>query len=151
MSARVGLVCLGLLATIACGEHEFEPPDRERQVEVATDRFRAADFDSIVWSDSAMRMTSGNELFAAHCRKCHGPLGRGATEYAAEQGLDVPSLVREDWPYDSIGQVRERIYAGHATGMPSWGVGRLTLREIDAVAWYVERGLRVEAAANPSR
>lgn len=136
------LVCA--LALGACGEHEFHPPDREEQVQVATERFEQADFDTIAWPDSVTRMRTGNELFAASCRKCHGPLGEGGTEYARSQGLEVPSLVRADWPYESLDAVRERVFAGHPEGMPTWGIGRLTLREIDAVAWYVHHGLRPE-------
>ena len=141
--SRAALAALAaVLALAGCKEHEFHPPDREEQVQLATGRYHQADFDSIAWPDSAQRMTIGNEIFAANCRKCHGPLGQGGTEYAETQELDVPSLVRQDWPYDSIGAVRERIFAGHAEGMPSWGIGKLTLREIDAVAWYVQFSLR---------
>jgi mono/diheme cytochrome c family protein len=77
-------------------------------------------------------------------------MGDGGTPYAASQGLQVPSLVREDWPYASITEVRQRVYAGHPAGMPSWGIGRLTLREIDAVAWYVQHALRPESATRQS-
>ena len=132
------------LAAAACGEHEFEPPDREQQVAVGEARYAEADFDSIAWPDEAARLQAGNEVFASYCRKCHGPMGEGGTEYAASQQLAVPSLVRDDWPYDSLGAVRLRIYAGHPEGMPTWGVGRLTLREIDAAAAYVQNGLRAE-------
>ena len=141
MRTRALALAVAALALVACKDHEFHPPDREEQVVRATTRYRHADFDTIAWADSADRMMAGNQVFAAHCRKCHGPLGQGGTEYAASQGLDVPSLVRADWPYDSVGAVRERIFAGHADGMPSWGLGRLTLREIDAAAHYVQYGL----------
>ena len=144
--SRAALAALAAVLTLGgCKEHEFHPPDREEQVQVATGRYHQADFDTIAWPDSAQLLTVGNEIFAANCRKCHGPLGEGGTEYAATQGLEVPSLVRPDWPYDSIGAVRERVFAGHAAGMPSWGIGRLTLREIDAVARYVQDVLRSES------
>ena len=148
---RRGLLLLLAIALAGCQDHEFEPPDTEERVMRAATRYRHADFDTIAWPDSAERMLIGNQVFAAHCRKCHGPLGQGDTEYAAVQGIEVPALVRADWPYDSIGAVRERVFAGHAEGMPSWGLGRLTLREIDAAAAYVQLGLRAEAgtAAQP--
>jgi mono/diheme cytochrome c family protein len=142
--SRRAFAALAALALAACGEHEFHPPDREQQVQVATGRYHQASFDTIAWPDSAARLFAGNEVYAAHCRRCHGPLGEGATDNAVEQGLDVPSLVRADWPYDSLDAVRERVFAGHPEGMPSWGIGRLTLREIDAVAWYVQNALRAE-------
>ena len=129
---------------VACQEHEFHPPDRDVQVAEAEGEFRRTSFDTIQWPDTALRLQQGNALYAEHCRKCHGTVGEAGTEYAASQELDVPSLVRADWPYDSIHEVRRRIFAGHAEGMPSWGVGRLTPREIDAVAWYVVHGLRTE-------
>lgn len=143
VSPRLGLL-LGALLLVGCQDHEFEPPDRDVQVAEAEGQFAHLSFDTIQWPDTAARLTLGNAIYAEDCRKCHGPLGEAGTEYAASQGLDVPSLVREDWPHDSVDDVRRRIFAGHAEGMPSWGVGKLTPREIDAVAYYVVAILRAE-------
>jgi mono/diheme cytochrome c family protein len=139
-AARLALLVVS--AAAACKEHEFHPPDRDVQVAEAEGRFAHISFDTIQWPDTAARLQFGNEVYASHCRKCHGTMGEGGTEYAASQGKDVPSLVRPDWPYDSIQSVRRRVFAGHAEGMPSWGVGRLTAREIDAVSFYVLHSLR---------
>ncbi|HUF11717.1 MAG TPA: cytochrome c [Longimicrobiales bacterium] len=143
--ARLALRAAYLAAALAaCEEHEFHPPDRDAQVAEADALYRPAAFDTIQWPDSAARFTAGNELYASTCRKCHGPTGEAGTEYAAAQGIDVPSLVRDDFPYDSIDDVRRRVFAGHPEGMPTFGVGKLSLREIDAVAAYLLEGLRSE-------
>lgn len=142
---NVPLLLLLVLALAACGEHEFHPPSREEQVAEAEAQYSPMLFDSIAWDVADARFAAGNDIFASRCRKCHGPEGRAGTDYAREQELDVPSLVRDDWPYGSdIEAVRHRIYVGHPQGMPTWGVAGLTPREIDAVAYYVLTGLRGE-------
>jgi hypothetical protein len=73
-------------------------------------------------------------------------MGEGGTDYAREQNLKPPSLVRADWPHaSSIDSVRRRIFAGHPSGMPTWGVAGLSAREIDAVAYYIIEQLRRDA------
>jgi mono/diheme cytochrome c family protein len=127
----------------ACGEHEFEPPDREEQVEAADRLYSPALFDSVTWASDAERLQEGNSVYAAECRKCHGPLGRGVTEYAEEHSFDVPSLVDENWAFaDDLEGVRRRIFIGHAEGMPTWGVAGIDPRKIDAAAHYVLEQLR---------
>lgn len=145
---RVAAAALGTLAGAAgaaCGEHEFDAPSRAERVEEAAERFDAASFDSIGWTDEAQRMLEGNAVYAAECRRCHGPLGRGDTEYARANDLDVPSLVESDWDFaDDPIAVRRRIFTGHEAGMPTWGVAGITPREIDAVAAYILEDLRPE-------
>lgn len=132
-----------LLAAACGGDKEFEPPDREAQVEEARRSYPAAVFDTLGWPSDSVRVQGGNEVFAAECRKCHGYDGRGDTEYTRAHDIRAPSLV------DSVGvdargidAVRRRIYAGHASGMPSFGVFKLEPRQVDAVAAYVVRVLR---------
>jgi mono/diheme cytochrome c family protein len=55
-----------------------------------------------------------------------------------------PSLVREDWPFESVPAVRRQIFIGHPAGMPTWGVAGITPREIDAIAYYILEVLRPE-------
>lgn len=138
------VVLAGALA--ACGgEHEFEPPDRAERVAAAESAFAVMSFDSVTWSGDSARAQAGSELYAAECRKCHGYLGRGDTDYARQRDLDVPSLVAAEDPHAaSLDSVRHRIYVGHQAGMPSWGVGRLTPRQIDAAAYYLVHRLRPE-------
>lgn len=78
------------------------------------------------------------------CRRCHGPLGRGDTEYARARGVEVPSLVEPDWPLAELDSVRRAIYVGHEAGMPTFGARDLDSREIDAAAAYVLLTLRPE-------
>jgi mono/diheme cytochrome c family protein len=132
-----------------CEEHEFHPPDRAAHVARADSAYTTAGFDSITWSADAERITAGNLVYADECRRCHGPLGKGGTEYAESRDLDVPSLVEPDWAYgDDVDAVRRRIFTGHPDGMPTWGVGRLNPRQVDAVAYYLVAQLRTEVPGN---
>jgi len=131
---------LGLLFT-ACG-HEFEPPDRGERVERAEGAYAPMLFDSVRWSADDVRLTEGNAVFAERCRRCHGTLGRGGTDYALERDLQVPSLVDPGWPLAELDSLRHKIYVGHESGMPIFGDGLLTPREIDAAAAYILLTLR---------
>jgi len=146
-------VLLALVSLAACGgDHEYEPPDREGRVVEAAEEFDPAVFDTLSWSSDSARAFAGNSLYAAWCRQCHGYLGRGDTEYARSRDLAVPSLVEPGWAFaDSLAAVRRDVYAGHSEGMPSWGVGRLTPRQIDAVAFYVLEQLRPEVLQSRER
>lgn len=143
-AATIAILGVGLAAA-ACEDHEFEPPDRAERVEEAGRMYSPALFDTVSWSTRAERIRDGNLVYADHCRRCHGPLGRGDTEYARAQELDVPSLVAPDWEHaDDFEAVRRRVFTGHALDMPTWGIGRLTPRQIDAATYYVVEQLRVE-------
>jgi mono/diheme cytochrome c family protein len=141
---RAVMVGLLVLFVAACSEHEFHPPSEEERSARADSLYDPAAFDSIAWSTDSARIATGNLVFADQCRRCHGPLGRGATEYAAANEIAVPSLVSEDWRLaGDIDSVRHAIFVGHGA-MPEWGLGRLSLRELDAVAAYVIGQLRPE-------
>lgn len=141
--AACAFAAMALMA--ACDSHEFHPPDRAERIAEADSLYSAEAFDTITWTSEGVRVQAGNLVFADHCRRCHGPLGRGDTEYARSQELDVPSLVDPDWPYgDDIDAVRRRIFTGHEAGMPTWGIAGLTPRQIDAAAYYIVHQLRVE-------
>jgi mono/diheme cytochrome c family protein len=102
-------------------------------------------FDSVTWESDADRVQYGNLVFADHCRRCHGPLGEGDTEYARQNELDVPSLIDPAWEMaEDPEAVRRHVFSGHVGGMPTWGVGRLTPREIDAAVHYILAQLRPE-------
>lgn len=137
---------LFLVATAgACGEHEFHPPSEEEQLSLADSLYSPTAFDTLTWSSDQERLEAGNLVFADKCRRCHGVVGRGQSEYAEEHELDVPSLVEPDWELaQDLPAVRRRIFRGHLGGMPAWGVERLTPRQIDAVAHYILEQLRPE-------
>jgi mono/diheme cytochrome c family protein len=113
-------------------------------VSQADSLFTVETFDTIGWTSDAERAQAGNNVFAAKCRSCHGYLGEGDTDYSREHGIEVPSLVRPDWPYQNVASVRRIIFIGHPEGMPTWGVAGITPREIDAVAHYLVDVLRPE-------
>ncbi len=137
-------VLLGVaLCLVACGDHEFHPPDREAQVARADSMLAPAAFDTITWANDSTRLFVGNNTYAAKCRRCHGFLGRGETDYTRVQGIDVPSLVRPEWEYaDDLQGLRRIIFIGHPEGMPTWGVAGISPREIDAAAYYILHQLR---------
>ncbi|MFQ5536318.1 MAG: c-type cytochrome [Gemmatimonadota bacterium] len=139
---REAVALLLALGAVACGKHEFEPPDREARVAEAERLYSAALFDTVTWASDSLRLLDGNAVYASECRKCHGTLGRGDGPFGATRGLEVPSLVEPDWPLASLDSVRHRVFVGHAAGMPTWGVAGITPREIDAVAFYILNGLR---------
>lgn len=136
------------LTVAACGHH-FEPPDRGEQVSQAQAMYSRTLFDSVTWVSDSARSFQGNEIYAEKCRRCHGPLGKGGTEYEEKLGLHVPSLVRPTWPLASTDSLRHRIFVGHTGGMPTYGVAGLSPREIDAVADYILHTLRPDVLGTP--
>jgi mono/diheme cytochrome c family protein len=141
MKPRLSVLGPILLSAMSCA-HEFEPPDRGERVDAAADAFQAESFDTIQWADADLRLNEGNAVYAVECRRCHGGLGRGDTDYARERDLVAPSIVEAEWSLDELDALRRVIYIGHESGMPIYGDGDLTLREIDATAAYVLLGLR---------
>lgn len=145
MRPALAAVLAAAALAAGCQEHEFHPPDRGARVAAADSQYSPALFDSVTWASLDARLDAGNLVFADECRRCHGPLGQGGTEYARERGLAVPSLVRSDWPEGAdVEALRHLIFVGHPAGMPSWGIGRLTPRQLDAAAYYIVEQLRPE-------
>jgi mono/diheme cytochrome c family protein len=143
------LIMAASVVVTGCEEHGYEPPDRTVHVAKADSAYDEVRFDTLSWSSAAERIAAGNLVYADECRRCHGPTGEGGTEYAVSRQLDVPSLVAPDWEYgDDLDAVRRRVYTGHPDGMPTWGVGRLTERQVDAVAYYLVEQLRKEFAGS---
>ncbi|HKJ01538.1 MAG TPA: cytochrome c [Longimicrobiales bacterium] len=141
--ALPGLLLTFVLVTTACG-HEFEPPDRGERIRQAELTYSPALFDTVTWAEKQDAYVLGNEVYVEKCRKCHGPLGRGQTDYGRERGLTIPSLVEPQWAYASMDSLHKTIYVGHEEGMPVYGDGGISPREIDAVASYVLDVLRPE-------
>lgn len=142
------LVLVSAWTVGGCGDHEFEPPSQEDRSARADSMYSTALFDSVAWASDSLRLQTGNLVFADECRRCHGPLGRGETEYARNNDIEVPSLVEQDWAYAGLmDSVRHRIFVGHQQ-MPNWGVVRLTPRQIDAAAAYILDQLRPEVLAD---
>lgn len=145
-------LALAMAAGAACSDHEFHPPSEEEREARADSMFTPALFDSLTWASDSARIVAGNLVFADECRRCHGALGRGNSEYATQHDLDVPSLVEPGWALAaSIDSVRYQIFVGHGEHMPDWGVGRLSPRQIDAAAAYILEQLRPEVLADSVR
>ena len=142
--SKPAVMACALAAIVACQEHEFHPPDRAERAIEAESSFDFAQFDTIAWADGdSARMFFGNEVYARKCRACHGFMGAGDTDYGRARGVAPPSLVRPAWPIgDSVPLLRRRVFAGHPAGMPTFGLGGLTPREVDAVAFYIAYFLR---------
>ncbi len=133
-----------LLASGACG-HDFEPPDRADALTQAEALYSADLFDTLAWASDDVRAWDGNGVYVDKCRRCHGTLGSGTTEYAAGRGLEVPSLVELEWKFtEGLESVRHYIFVGHEGGMPTWGLAGLSPREIDGAAFYLLTQLRPE-------
>jgi mono/diheme cytochrome c family protein len=131
-----------------CEDEEYDPPDPQLRIELADSLYSPALFDTIAWPSDEERINAGNLVYADFCRRCHGPVGEGGPAVVAGRQLQVPSLVQAEWRLqDDIQAVRERTFTGHTGGMPSWGISRLTPREIDAVAFYILEQLRPELLA----
>ena len=142
--ATVLCVLAGAALLAGCEKkYEFDPPSREERVEEAERLYTPALFDTISWESAEERNVIGNAIYAARCRRCHGTLGRGETEYARERDLEVPSLVEPEWRFaGDVEAARREVFTGHPVGMPTRGVAGLTPREMDAVTHYVVDQLR---------
>ena len=144
MRARFALLALGGVVGLAACEHDFEPPEPSARVERAAAAYSPSLFDTIAWDDPETRITQGNVAYAEQCRRCHGTVGRGGTDYARARDLTVPSLVQPEWVFANLDSLRRRVYTGHESGMPVFGDGTLDPRRIDATAAYILFGLRPE-------
>jgi mono/diheme cytochrome c family protein len=133
------------LSLVACEEKSFDAPEESARLELADSLYSPTLFDTITWAADEQRVVAGNLVYADYCRRCHGTVGEGGVAYVAGLEVHVPSLVDAEWPLDDdIEAVRARVFTGHVGGMPSWGISRLTPREIDAVAYYILEQLRPE-------
>jgi mono/diheme cytochrome c family protein len=138
-----------VLLLVGCG-HDFEPPDRGARVLEAEAAYDAAVFDSVTWASDSVRAIEGNTVYAEMCRRCHGPLGLGDTDYARERGLEIPSLVEPGWALANLDTLRHVVFVGHE-GMPTFGSGGMSARDIDGAAYYIIEVLRPDAAAVEGR
>ena len=113
---------------------------RADSVAMAEAIYEPSTFDSISWADTDTRFERGEFVFSYSCVACHGPSGRGDGETAVEHGLDMPDFTVMDWEYaGDIPAIRRRIYIGHESEMPTWGLYGLPYRDIDAVAFYIDQ------------
>lgn len=116
---------------------------RADSVAEAEAAYDPAVFDTINWESDGERLDRGAVVWQYSCRKCHGTTGMGDGETAREHDIEMPVIVAEDWEYAGDPEaIRHRIYVGHDSDMPTWGLYGLKYRDIDAVTYFIENHLR---------
>jgi mono/diheme cytochrome c family protein len=119
---------------------------RADSVLMAEARYDPAVFDTITWESQEARFERGSVVWSFSCAKCHGAGGRGGGEMARQHELSIPSLLAPDWGLaGDQAEIRHKVYVGHESEMPSWGLYGLAYRDVDGVAFYIEEGLRAQA------
>jgi len=142
------------LAIVACG------PSAEEQQAARTEALREARadsmaeaeamfdpaaFDTISWINADSAVARGQVVYRFSCQKCHGFLGHGDGDLATEHDLTMPDLTVPDWQYDGdLAAIRHRVFVGHQSEMPNWGLHGLAYRDIDAVAKHILTNIRGE-------
>ena len=149
-----GLLVLLLTGLAACGGGETEEMpavDREAamraaradSVAQAAEMYQAAVFDTLTWESDNARWERGGVVWAFTCQRCHGADGAGKGEDAVTFEIEMPDMTAADWPYaDDLPAIRERIFVGHETEMPSMGLIGLAYSDVDAAAHYINDLLR---------
>lgn len=156
MTMRHGmLVLFGVLLSSGCGPSEEEQAAQQAEdlrlaradsVATAEAMYDAAVFDTIQWESQEAKLERGALVWRVSCQKCHGMEGRGDGSLAVEHTLAMPDLLAADWQYaGDIMAIRHRVFVGHESEMPAWGLYGLAYRDVDAVANHIEAVLRAPA------
>jgi mono/diheme cytochrome c family protein len=107
--------------------------------------FNAATFDTIAWIAPDSALVRGQTVYRFSCQRCHGFIGRGDGDLATEHGIEMPDLTVASWPYEGdLPALRERIFVGHESEMPNWGLHGLAYRDVDAVAHHILEVIRAD-------
>ena len=149
-----GLMVVLLFGLTACGgaETEEEPQvnteealraARADSVARAIEMYQPTVFDTMTWESDNARWERGGVVWAFTCQRCHGADGTGKGEDAVMFDIGVPDVTAADWPFaDDLPAIRERIFVGHDTEMPSMGLIGLSYTDVDAAAHYIDDLLR---------
>lgn len=149
-----GLMFVLLLGSSACGgDTQQEEPQVPREeslraaradsVAQAMELYDAAVFDTLTWENDNARWERGGVVWSFTCARCHGSDGAGKGTDAVTFDIAVPDMTIPDWSYaDDIPGIRERIFVGHETEMPSMGLIGLSYSDVDASAHYINDLLR---------
>ena len=157
MRWRLALPLVALLA-LGCGEEERTPEERAERlraaradsVAMAEAAYDAAAYDTVSWVTVKERLDRGRVVWQYSCAKCHGPNGVGTGDLAMEWELAMPDLTQPDWEYAGDEEaIRHRVFVGHESEMPNWGLHGLKPRDIDAVTGFIISGLRGEPLPEP--
>ena len=150
MNQRTPALLLALFA-VGCG------PSAEEQAAAASEALREARadsvieaqalyepaaFDSIGWAVPDSALARGAVVWRYSCIRCHGVNGAGGGELAVQHQLNMPNLRSADWQLaGDVPAIRHRVFVGHESEMPNWGLHGLTYRDIDAVTRYITEEL----------
>lgn len=142
-----------VLLALGCGGEETQQSEAEREaarlaaradsVAMAEAMYDPAVFDTITWQDENTMWERGGIVWSFSCQKCHGANGSGQGESAVQHGIEMPDLRAPDWEYaGDVAAIRHRIFVGHESEMPNWGLHGLSYRDVDAAARYIHDLLR---------
>ena len=156
MTKKCGLLAMvGMLLATACGPGEeqtaAQDPEalrlaRADSVATAEALYDSAVFDTIQWESPEARLERGALVWRVSCVKCHGMQGQGDGNLATEHAFQVPDMVVADWSWaGDPAAIRHRVFVGHESEMPAWGLYGLAYRDVDAVANHIDEVLRAPA------
>ena len=142
-------LCL-TIAMAACGTEEGPSPEelaaaaKADTLRMAQEAFESAAFDTVTWESQQARVDRGAVVYRYSCVRCHGDTGEAeAAVVFRGDTLNPPSLIQEEWAFaDDDPGLRGAILIGTADGMPHFGLMGLGVRDIDAVAGYIQLAIR---------
>ncbi len=149
-SLRFAVGCaLFLLLFSACDGPPPDPVDEavDRRaadaVRLADERFDPAAFEALDPLSSQTVQQRGRTVYEVSCAKCHGAEGHGDGGFVFQGDTLRPRSFNDpDWEeVRNPMELRRMIYVGTAEGMPHWGIRGMRVRDVDAVASYVEEEL----------
>jgi mono/diheme cytochrome c family protein len=116
---------------------------RADSVAQAMELFDASVFDTLTWENDNARWERGGVVWSFTCQRCHGADGTGKGPDAESFAIAVPDITAADWQYaDDVPGIREKIFVGHESEMPSMGLIGLSYPDVDAAAHYINDLLR---------
>lgn len=149
-----GLALVLLLGPTGCGgANEQDQPQASREealraaradsVARAVEMYDASVFDTLSWENDNARWERGGVVWSFTCARCHGSDGAGKGADAVNFNIAMPDMTAADWAMaGDIPAIRERIFVGHETEMPSMGLIGLSYSDVDAAAHYINDLLR---------
>lgn len=138
-SAAVAALVLGCGREPAADPQALMQAARADSVAEAEQLYDPTVFDTLsFYRDPTARLARGDVVWRTSCQKCHGADFRGLGDFAVRNAIEVPSLLDEDWVRrGELEPLRHRIFIGHPSAMPNWGLVGLKYRDVDAVVAFI--------------